>query len=159
MKTYQHYIGGQYVDPIGGKWFDSMDPYRGEAWAKIPQGCARDVDRAVAAAGQAMREGPWPKMTPSARGKLMLKLADLVAANADRLAEIEVRDNGKLLAEMRGQLVYHPEWWRYFGGLADKVEGAVVPIDKPDTFAFTRHEPMGGVGALTAWNSPLLFIA
>ena len=98
-------------------------------------------------------------MTPSARGKLMLKLADLVAANADRLAEIEVRDNGKLLAEMRGQLVYHPEWWRYFGGLADKIEGAVVPIDKPDTFAFTRHEPMGVVAALTAWNSPLLFIA
>ena len=158
MKTYQHFIGGQYVDPIGGKWIDSMDPYRGEAWAKIPQGCARDVDRAVAAASQAM-QGPWSKMTPSARGKLMLKLADLVAANADRLAEIEVRDNGKLLAEMRGQLVYHPEWWRYFGGLADKIEGAVVPIDKPDTFAFTRHEPMGVVAALTAWNSPLLFIA
>jgi len=159
MKTYQHYIGGQYVDPIGGKWFDSMDPYRGEVWAKIPQGCERDVDRAVAAAGKAMREGPWPKMTPSARGKLMLKLADLVAANADRLAAIEVKDNGKLLAEMRGQLVYHPEWWRYFGGLADKIEGAVVPIDKPDTFAFTRHEPVGVVAALTAWNSPLLFIA
>ncbi len=89
----------------------------------------------------------------------MVRLADLVAANADRLAEIEVRDNGKLLAEMRGQLVYHPEWWRYFGGLADKIEGAVVPIDKPDIFAFTRHEPMGVVAALTAWNSPLLFIA
>jgi (Z)-2-((N-methylformamido)methylene)-5-hydroxybutyrolactone dehydrogenase len=89
----------------------------------------------------------------------MLKLAQLVEANVDRLAEVEVRDNGKLLAEMRGQLVYHPEWWRYFGGLADKIEGAVVPIDKPDTFAFTRHEPMGVVAALTAWNSPLLFIA
>src|ERR1700733_7704091 len=98
-------------------------------------------------------------MTGSARGKLMRKLGDLVATNAERLAEIEVHDNGKLLAEMRGQLVYHPEWWRYFGGLADKVEGAVVPIDKPDHFAFTRHEPMGVVAALTAWNSPLLFIA
>ena len=71
MKTYQHYIGGQYVDPIGGKWIDSIDPYRGEAWAKIPQGCAKDVDRAVVAAAQAM-QGPWSKMTPSARGKLML---------------------------------------------------------------------------------------
>jgi len=159
MKTYQHYIGGQYVDPIGGKWFDSMDPYRGEAWAKIPQGCARDVDRAVAAAAQSMREGPWPKMTPSARGKLMLKLADLVAANADRLAEIEVKDNGKLLAEMRGQLVYHPEWWRYFGGLADKIEGSVIPIDKPDMFNFTRREPLGVIAAITPWNSPLLLMA
>src|SRR5690349_3484548 len=104
-------------------------------------------------------QGPWSKMTPSARGKLMLELADLVAANVDRLAEVEVKDNGKLLAEMRGQVAYHPEWWRYFGGLADKIEGAVVPIDKPDHFAFTRHEPMGVVAALTAWNSPLLFIA
>lgn len=159
MKTYQHFIGAEYVDPIGGKWLDSMDPYRGEPWAKIPQGCARDVDRAVAVASLALREGPWATMTHSARGKLMLKLADVIAANAERLAEIEVRDNGKLMSEMRGQVNYNPEWWRYFGGLADKIEGAVVPIDKPDTFAFTRHEPVGVVGALTAWNSPLLFIA
>src|SRR5258708_13447584 len=87
----------------------------------------------------------------------MLKLADLFTANVDRLAEIEVRDNGKLLAEMRGQLVYHPEWWRYFGGLVDKIEGAAVPIDKPDTSAFTRHAPVGVVAALTAWDWPLLF--
>src|SRR5262245_65320704 len=79
VKTYQHFIAGQYVDPLGGKWIDSMDPYRGEAWARIPQGCARDVDRAVTAAGDAMK-GPWSKLTPSARGKLMLKLADLVTA-------------------------------------------------------------------------------
>ena len=70
-----------------------------------------------------------------------------------------MRDNGKLLSEMLGQVNYNPEWWRYFGGLADKIEGAVVPIDKPDHFAFTRHEPVGVVAALTAWNSPLLFIA
>jgi aldehyde dehydrogenase (NAD+) len=159
LKTYQHFIGGQYVDPVGGKWIDSMDPYRGESWARVPQGCARDIDRAVETASKALREGPWATMTASNRGKLMLRLADLVAANVDRLAEVEVRDNGKLLAEMRGQLAYHPEWWRYFGGLADKIEGAVVPIDKPDTFAFTRHEPMGVVGVLTAWNSPLLFVA
>ena len=86
-------------------------------------------------------------------------LGDLVADNAERLAEIEVRDNGKLMSEMLGQMRYHPEWWYYFAGLADKVEGAVVPIDKPDMFAFTMHEPVGVVGALTAWNSPLLFIA
>jgi acyl-CoA reductase-like NAD-dependent aldehyde dehydrogenase len=89
LKTYQHFIGGQYVDPLGGKWIDSMDPYRGEAWARIPQGCARDVDRAVIAASQAM-QGPWSKMTPSARGKLMLKLAELVEANIDRLAEVGI---------------------------------------------------------------------
>ena len=159
MKKYQHFISGQYVDPVEGQWMDTIDPYTGKAWAQIPRGSAKDVDLAVQAASRAMREGPWASMSATQRGKLMIKLADLVVANAERLAEIEVRDNGKLMAEMRGQVNYHPEWWRYFGGLADKIEGSVMPIDKPDMFAFSRHEPVGVVGALTAWNSPLLFVA
>ncbi len=159
MKKYQHFINGQYVDPVEGQWMDTIDPYTGKAWAQIPRGSAKDVDLAVQAASRAMREGPWASMSATQRGKLMIKLADLVVANAERLAEIEVRDNGKLMAEMRGQVNYHPEWWRYFGGLADKIEGSVMPIDKPDMFAFSRHEPVGVVGALTAWNSPLLFVA
>ena len=110
VKSYNHFIDGEYVEPLGGKWLDSMDPYRGEPWARVPQGCARDVGRAVAAASRAMKSGPWATMTATNRGKLMLRLADLVTQNADRLAEIEVRDNGKLLAEMRGQMGYHPEW-------------------------------------------------
>ena len=124
MNTYNHFIDGQYVEPVGKKWIDSIDPYLGKPWARIPQGCPKDVDLAVAAASRAMREGPWASMNATQRGKLMLRLADLVAQNAERLAELEVRDNGKLLAEMRGQLNYHPEWWRYYGGLADKIEGA-----------------------------------
>jgi len=159
MKTYQHFIGGEYVNPVGGEWFESIDPYRGEPWAKIPRGNKADVDKAVKVANDAMWRGPWSTMTASARGKAMRKLGDLVAENAERLAEIEVRDNGKLMAEMLGQLRYHPEWWWYFGGLADKLEGGLVPIDKPDTFAYTTHEPVGVVAALTAWNSPLLFVA
>lgn len=157
--TYRHFIDGAYVDPLAGEWMDSVDPYRNEVWARIPRGSAEDIDNAVAAAKNAMTEGPWAKMTPSARGKLMRRLGDLVAENAERLARIEVRDNGKLMSEMLGQLRYHPEWWYYFAGLADKIEGGVVPIDKPDHFAFTDYEPVGVVGALTAWNSPLLFIA
>jgi aldehyde dehydrogenase (NAD+) len=159
MQTYNHFIDNEFVEPAAGRWMDTVNPYTGEAWARVPQGCERDVDRAVKAASRAMTSGPYAEMTPSARGKMMWRLADLVAANAERLAEIEVRDNGKLLSEMRGQLNYHPEWWRYFGGLADKLEGGVVPIDKPDHFAYTTHEPVGVVAALTAWNSPLLFIA
>ncbi|HEY4374427.1 MAG TPA: aldehyde dehydrogenase [Burkholderiales bacterium] len=159
MKTYNHFINNQYVEPADGEWMDTINPYTGEAWARVPKGSAKDVDRAVAAAKQAMTSGPYAKMSPSERGKMMVRLADLVAANAQRLAEIEVRDNGKLLSEMRGQLNYHPEWWRYFGGLADKIEGSVVPIDKADHFAYVTHEPVGVIGALTAWNSPLLFIA
>lgn len=159
MKIHQHFINGQYVDPVGNEWMDSFDPYTGKAWARIPKGCSQDADAAVAAAHRAMNSGPWASMTATQRGKLMLRLADLVTQNADRLAEIEVRDNGKLLAEMRGQMAYHPEWWRYFGGLADKIEGGVAPIDKPDMLAFTRFEPIGVVVALTAWNSPLMFVA
>jgi acyl-CoA reductase-like NAD-dependent aldehyde dehydrogenase len=159
VKNYNHFINGHYVEPIGGKWIDSIDPYLGKPWARIPQGCAKDVDAAVRAASTAMHSGPWSKVNATERGKLMLRLADLVTQNTQRLAELEVRDNGKLLAEMRGQVAYHPEWWRYFGGLADKIEGAVMPIDKPDMLAFTRHEPIGVVGVLTAWNSPLLFVA
>ena len=158
MQTYQHYINGAYVDPAQGQWFDSHDPYRGEVWAQRPRGTAADVDAAVAAAKAAL-DGPYGDLTASARGKLMRRLGDLVAENADRLAEIEVRDNGKLLSEMAGQMRYHPEWWYYFAGLADKVEGSVIPIDKPNHLAFTRHEPVGVVGAITAWNSPLLFVA
>ena len=159
MKTYQLFINGEYVDPANNEWFDTIDPYRGEAWAKIPRGSKADADKAVKAANEAMWRGPWSKMTASARGKAMRKLGDLVAANAERLAEIEVRDNGKLMAEMLGQLRYHPEWWWYFAGLVDKLEGGLVPIDKPETFAYTTHEPVGVVAALTAWNSPLLFVA
>ncbi|MEM7057039.1 MAG: aldehyde dehydrogenase [Pseudomonadota bacterium] len=159
MKTYQHFINGTYTDPAQGEWFDSVDPYRGEAWAKIPRGTAADVDRAVAAAKAALASSEWSQSTPSHRGKMMRKLGDLVAEHGPRLAEIEVRDNGKLLSEMAGQLKYHPEWWYYFGGLADKIEGSVIPIDKPNHLAFTNHEPVGVVGAITAWNSPLFFVA
>jgi aldehyde dehydrogenase (NAD+) len=159
VDRYGHFINGAYVDPAEGQWLDSIDPYRGEPWARIARGTVADVDHAAKAATAALREGPWATMTATARGKMMHRLAGLVAANAERLAEIEVRDNGKLMSEMRGQLNYHPEWWRYFGGLADKVEGSVMPIDKPDMMAFTRHEPVGVVAALTAWNSPLLFVA
>lgn len=159
MKQYQLFINGEFVDPANGEWIETVDPYTGEAWARIPRGTKEDVDRAVNAASQALKGGAWASMSPTARGKLMHRLGELVLENAQMLAEIEVRDNGKLMTEMEVQLRSHPEWWRYYGGLADKVEGTVVPLDKADTFAFTTHEPVGVVAALTAWNSPLLFIA
>ena len=159
METYRLYINGQYVDSASGEWIESVDPFSGEVWARVPRGNAEDVNRAVAAAKQAFENPEWVQMSASARGKLMFKLADLICQNADRLAALEVKDNGKLLSEMKAQMMYHPEWWYYFGGLADKIEGSIVPIDKKDAFAYTTYEPLGVVGAITAWNSPLLFIA
>lgn len=159
MKQYQLFINGEYVNPAQEEWLDTSDPYTGEVWAQVPRGTQEDVDRAVKAASDALKSGPWATMTATARGKLMRKLGDLVLENAAHLAEVEVKDNGKLLSEMSAQLNSNAEWWYYFAGLADKMEGAVVPLDRTDTFAFTTHEPVGVVAALTAWNSPLLFVA
>ncbi len=155
MQKHQMLIGGQWRDPAGGQWFASENPFTGQAWAEVPRGGAEDVDRAVKAAWDAFR-GPWRALSASARGAVLRRFGDLVAENADRLAELESRDNGKLITEMRGQLRYIPQWFYYFGGLADKIEGRVIPIDKPGVFNFTREEPLGVVAAITPWNSPLM---
>jgi aldehyde dehydrogenase (NAD+) len=159
IKTYQMYIGGQWCDPASGEWFESHNPFSGKVWARMPRGNAEDAARAVAAAQDAFTGGPWPAMNATQRGALLRRLGDLIAENAQALAEVEVQDNGKLIAEMGAQLRYIPQWYYYFGGLADKIEGAVIPTDKPETFNFTRHEPLGVVTAITPWNSPLLLTA
>lgn len=158
MKQYQHYIDGQWTDPASGQWFDTENPYTGEVWAKIARGNAADVDKAVAAAKAAF-DGGWGTSNPTDRGKLLCRLADIIDREAERLGRLEVRDNGKLLAEMGSQTKYIGEWYRYFGGLADKIEGTVIPTDKPNMFNFTRYEPFGVVGLITPWNSPLLLVA
>lgn len=156
LKKYRMLAGGQWIEPASGAWFESVNPYTAQPWALVPRGTKADVDRAVAAAKLAFYDGEWRKLTATARGELLRRLAELIAAEADRLAEIETTDNGKLIAEMRGQLKYIPQWFHYFGGLADKIEGRVIPIDKPGVFNFTREEPLGVVAAITPWNSPLL---
>jgi acyl-CoA reductase-like NAD-dependent aldehyde dehydrogenase len=159
MKKHSMLIGGQWVEPHSGIWFESVNPFTAAPWALIPRGTKEDVDRAVAAAKSAFSSDDWRKLTATARGDLLRRLGDRVAAEADQLAEIETTDNGKLMAEMRGQLKYIPQWFHYFGGLADKIEGRVIPIDKPGVFNFTREEPLGVVAAITPWNSPLLLAA
>jgi acyl-CoA reductase-like NAD-dependent aldehyde dehydrogenase len=159
LQKYRMYIGGEWVDPASGEWFESYNPYTGKPWALMPKGTAADVERAVEAAHRAFTTGDWPKLNASQRGALLRRLGDLVAREADRLGALEVRDNGKLFAEMGGQLRYIPQFYYYFGGLADKIEGAVIPIDKASTFNFTRHEPVGVVAAITPWNSPLMLLS
>ena len=159
LKRYQHYINGEWVNPCKNEWIISYNPYSGEPWAEIPRGDAIDADRAVSAAAKSFTSGDWPKVGATARGAMLRRLGDLIAINAQKLAAIEVQDNGKLIAEMGAQLSYIPQWYYYFGGLADKIEGSVLPIDKPDTFNFTVHEPLGVCVAITPWNSPLLITA
>jgi aldehyde dehydrogenase (NAD+) len=156
MKSYQMLIGGEWVDAEGGATFETDNPFLGAPWALVPRAVPGDIDRAVAAARKAFRASAWGGISATARGALLRRLADLIAVEADRLAEIETRDNGKLITEMRTQLRYIPQWFNYFGGLADKVEGRVIPIDKPGMVNFTREEPLGVVAAITPWNSPLM---
>ncbi|AGW94136.1 aldehyde dehydrogenase [Cupriavidus sp. DF5525] len=159
MKQYQMFIDGTFVNASDGRWFETQNPYTGKTWAEVARGTEADVDRAVQAADAAFRSGPWSEMTATQRGALLRKLGDLIARDAERLAEFEVQDNGKLLAEMGAQLKYLPQWFYYFGGLADKIEGTVIPLDKKGYFNYTRREPLGVVAAITPWNSPLMLLA
>ena len=159
LTRYRMYVGGEWIDAGAGDWFESDNPYLGEPWALIPRGTAADVDRAVRAAHTAFTSGDWPRLTASRRGALLRRLGDLITQKSAALAEIEVRDNGKLYAEMSAQTAYMAQWYHYYGGLADKVEGSVLPTDKPETFNYTRYEPLGVVAAIIPWNSPLLLMA
>jgi (Z)-2-((N-methylformamido)methylene)-5-hydroxybutyrolactone dehydrogenase len=115
------------------------------------------VDDAVAAARAAL-DGPWGKLTATQRGKLLHRLGELIEREASWSAELETRDNGKLLREMAGQMAGLPEWYYYFAGLADKVQGSVIRSDKPNFLVYTRNEPVGVVAAIVPWNSPLLLL-
>jgi (Z)-2-((N-methylformamido)methylene)-5-hydroxybutyrolactone dehydrogenase len=156
VKRYALHIDGETRESATGAYFETQNPFTGETWAEIPRSDARDVDASVKAAHRALTSGPWAEMTATQRGALMRKLGDLIARDAAKLAATEVRDNGKLIAEMGAQLGYVPQWYYYYGGLADKIQGATLPLDKKGYFAFTRKEPVGVVAIITPWNSPLL---
>lgn len=157
MQRFQLYINGAFEDGEGR--FESFDPATGNAWADMPEAREGDVDRAVEAAHKALYDGPWTKLTATQRGKLIYKLADLIAANAARLAELETRDTGKIIRETSSQIAYVADYFRYYAGLADKIEGATLPIDKPDMDVWLRREPVGVVAMVVPWNSQLFLSA
>ncbi|MBY5669697.1 aldehyde dehydrogenase [Rhizobium leguminosarum] len=157
MRRFQHYIDGEFSD--GEASYPSIDPASGAVWAEMPEAREGDVDRAVNAADRALYEGPWPKLTATQRGKLLYKLADLVAVNAQVLAELETRDTGKIIRETSAQIAYVAEYYRYYAGIADKIEGAYLPIDKPDMDVWLRREPIGVVAMVVPWNSQLFLSA
>ena len=149
------FIGGEYRQARSTKSLESFDPSVGRTWYRAADGGEDDVDDAVRAAARALDDPAWRDLTQSDRGRLLHRLADLIHAHRETLAEIETHDNGKLLREMRAQLAYLPEYYRYFAGMADKIQGDVIPIDKPQTLNFTLREPLGVVGVIVPWNSPL----
>lgn len=155
FKKYNMYIDGEWVEATSGEYFPSYNPATGEPWCYVAKGTEEDVDRAVRAAHQAFLNSEWSKMTYTERGKLVRNLGELIASKVDELAKYETLDNGKLIREMRGQLNYLPEFFYYYAGLADKIHGDTLPIDKRDMFVFSTREPIGVVAAITPWNSPL----
>ena len=157
MQHFQHYIGGRFGD--GAAQFPSTDPATGEIWAMMPEAREADVNAAVDAAHSAFFAPEWADMTATGRGKLLLRLADLVAENAPKLAQLETRDTGKIIRETSAQIAYVADYYRYYAGLADKIEGAHLPIDKPDMEVWLRREPVGVVAAVVPWNSQLFLSA
>jgi aldehyde dehydrogenase (NAD+) len=156
MKSYELWIGGRRREPASGQYFDTDNPYTGQTWARIARGGTADIEGAVEAARHA--QSTWNALKPSERARALLRVAELIEKHAEPLAALEVRDNGKLYSEMLPQVRMAADWFRYYGGLADKTEGAVIPTGRPNMFTFTRHEPLGIVALITPWNSPLLLL-
>jgi acyl-CoA reductase-like NAD-dependent aldehyde dehydrogenase len=159
MQHYQLFIDGSWTDGANGQVMASQNPATGEDWATFACAAPDDVERAIAAARRALDDPAWRDMTQTARGKLLYRLADLIEQHAEALGRIETTDSGKLLAETASQTRYVGDYYRYYAGLADKIEGAVLPIDKPDMHVFTRREAIGVVAAIVPWNAQMFLTA
>ena len=159
LTRYQMYINGEWVDAENGATFTSVNPATGQTWAEVPEASEADINRAVEAAHHAFSEGTWATMTPTARGKMLRRLAEVLAEHSEPLGRCETVDTGKLFKETRWQANYISDFFQYYAGLADKVTGETLPIDKPDMMTMTVREPLGVVAAVVPWNSQLFLVA
>ena len=158
IKNFKMFIDGQWVDSESGKTIETYNPENNEVWATVPEANAKDVDKAVKAAQKAF-ENSWANLHPRDRAKYLRSLANQLRENAKHLGTIETIDTGKIFRETKTQANYIAEYYDYFAGLADKVEGTVVPIDKPDMQVTTTRIPIGVVAAIIPWNSQMLLTA
>ena len=147
MKHYQMYIDGEWCDAKDGATLESINPATGKVWATAAVAGEAEVNRAVAAAARALRQGPWGEMNATQRGKLLRRLGDLIAENASHLGDIETTDSGKLARETRAQTGYIADYYYYFAGLADKIQGATLPPTNL-TCMFSPN------ACLSAWSQP-----
>lgn len=154
LARFDHWIGGRDVAPSSGEYVASYEPLTAEPWAEIARGTDADVASAVDAATAASTE--WRKTSPSARSALLLRVADLIGAHAEELAETEARDVGKVIREMRGQITGLSAWYRYYASLPYHLDGRVVSLDRRSILNYTRREPFGVVGIIAPFNSPIL---
>ena len=158
LKQYKMFINGEWIDSESKKTFETLNPETNKPWATVPEASAKDVDMAVKAAQKAF-EGEWPKLLPRERGKFLRAIGNQLRENAEMLGEIETIDTGKLFRETKKQANYIAEYYDYYAGLADKVEGTVLPIDKPNVQAITTRIPIGVIAAIVPWNSQMFLTA
>ena len=158
IQKFKMYINGQWIDSESGKTIETLNPENNEVWATVPEASEKDVDNAVRAAQNAF-EKSWANLHPRDRAKYLKSLANQLRENAEHLGTIETKDTGKIFRETKTQANYIAEYYDYFAGLADKVEGTVVPIDKPDMQVTTTRIPIGVVAAIIPWNSQMLLTA
>ena len=158
MEHYKLYINGKFVDSASNKTFESINPSNEEPWATIAEAKSEDVNNAVEAAYNAFH-GEWSSFLPNQRGEFLRAIGDQLKLNAELLGTIETRDTGKMFKETKFQANYIAEFYYYYAGLADKIEGSTLPIDKPDMQVFTTREPLGVVAAVIPWNSQQLLSA
>jgi len=158
IQNFKMYIDGQWVNSESGKMIKTLNPENNEVWAAVPEANEKDVDNAVKSAQKAF-ENSWSNLHPRERAKYLRSLADQLRENSEHLGKIETIDTGKLFRETKTQANYIAEYYDYFAGLADKVEGTVVPIDKPDMQVITTRIPIGVIAAIIPWNSQMLLTA
>ena len=158
IQNFKMYINGEWVESSSGKKIETLNPENNEVWATVPEANTKDVDQAVQAAQNAF-ENTWSKLHPRERAKYLRLIGEQLRANAEQLGKIETIDTGKLYKETKTQANYIAEYYDYFAGLADKVEGTVVPIDKPDMQVTTTRIPIGVIAAIIPWNSQMLLTA
>lgn len=157
-ERYRMLIDGAWRDASDGATFDSVNPFTGRAWATVPSATEQDVDDAVRSARRAFEEGPWASSTPLQRATLLRKFGDLIRANADELARIQVLENGKLIREVGGQTLALANHCYFFAGVAESPLGETLASSVPNMQVYTVREPIGVVAAITPWNSPLALL-
>ncbi len=159
LAHYQLYIDGKWCEGSLAQTEKSINPANSTPWATFACASEKDVNEAVLAAKRALNDPAWRDLSQTARGKLLYKLADLIESNAEVIGRLESSDSGKLASETVNQVRYVGDYYRYFAGLADKIEGSVLPIDKPDMHVFTTRMPIGVVAAVVPWNAQMFLTA
>jgi len=157
MEHFKHYINGKFSS--GSERFETLNPANGMPWATFPSATEDESNFAIESAHKALYDGAWSSLTPTQRGNLIHRLGDLISEHASELGDLETRDSGKLAVETRAQSSYVSDYYYYYAGLADKIQGEVLPIDKPDMRVFTTREPIGVVVAIVPWNAQLFLSA